>query len=237
MEAGRNPELAAILARLSQQPPTTSRPLSEVKYAATTSIVPDAESSKQNTSFTENTLVSSAVDPRNRPAKLVVDPSKITEWRPAIKYVAESVYPNESLRLKIKQLIRSQHDHERRWWAERQALISKQGKRVERMSEADALLKAMGGVSATSTSYVGPEADETELKVLDKKIYASLKKLAGDIDRSLKSIGIPFYAVKHDLVILEEGTKKTEAEGRLHKAELRELQKRMLEHLEDLIQE
>lgn len=80
-----------------------------------------------------------------------------------------------------------------------------------------------------------PKADQAELEAYDKKVYAGLLAMAADFDRQLRSIGVPFYAIKHDLVVLEEGPEKAgAAKGRIDKGELRELQRKMLQTLEDL---
>lgn len=80
-----------------------------------------------------------------------------------------------------------------------------------------------------------PRADQAELEAYDKKVYAGLLAMAADFDRQLRSIGVPFYAIKHDLVVLEEGPEKAGAtKGRIDRGELRELQQKMLQTLEDL---
>ena len=80
-----------------------------------------------------------------------------------------------------------------------------------------------------------PKANQAELEVYDKKVYTGLVAMASDFDRQMRAIGVPFYAIKHDLVILEQGPEKAgAAKGRVDKGELRELQKRMLQTLEDL---
>ncbi len=81
-------------------------------------------------------------------------------------------------------------------------------------------------------------ANEKELEAYDKKVYAGLMAMAADFDKQLRGLGVPFYAIKHELVILEEGKEKAGAmKGRLDKGELRDLQKRMLQLLEDLFGE
>ena len=57
-------------------------------------------------------------------------------------------------------------------------------------------------------------------------------------DKELRNLGVPFYAIKHDLVILESGKQKPgSVQGRIDTGELRELQKRLLQMLEDLFGE
>ncbi len=97
-----------------------------------------------------------------------------------------------------------------------------------------ALLKSLGGKEVPMASS-DPKTDQAELEAYDRKVYAGLTTMAADFDRQLRAIGVPFYAIKHDLVVLEQGPEKTgAAKGRIDKGELRELQKRMLQTLEDL---
>lgn len=78
------------------------------------------------------------------------------------------------------------------------------------------------------------EAGSKELQAYDAKVYKQLLALAGDFDRQLRGLGVPFYAIRHELVVLEEGREKEGAGGvkRIDRGELRELQKRMLGWLE-----
>ena len=73
-----------------------------------------------------------------------------------------------------------------------------------------------------------------ELEAYDKKVYGELLKMTATYDKQLRAMGIPFYAIKHDLVILEEGAELPNKIGRIDRGELRGLQRRILQHLEDL---
>lgn len=52
-------------------------------------------------------------------------PSKITTWPPALRHVTRYLVPNPDTVRRIGHLIRSQHQHERQWWAGREALVQK----------------------------------------------------------------------------------------------------------------
>lgn len=100
-----------------------------------------------------------------------------------------------------------------------------------------ALLKSLGGKEVALPAS-DPKVNQAELDAYDKKVYAGLVAMAADFDRQLRNLGVPLYAIKHDLVVLEEGPEKAGAvKGRVDKGELRELQKRMLQTLEDLFSE
>ena len=55
-----------------------------------------------------------------------IDPSTITEWPAALKYVMRTVSQNEEIQKRIKKLITTQHEHERQWWAGRELIIKQQ---------------------------------------------------------------------------------------------------------------
>jgi Protein of unknown function (DUF2458) len=97
-------------------------------------------------------------------------------------------------------------------------------------------LQSMGGVaSSTKSSDAGEE--EAELRRCDLKIHKAMTRLATDIDRELRSVGIPFYAIKHEMVFMGERKDGCEPLGKIDKGELRALQKRMLQLLEELFKE
>ena len=132
---------------------------------------------------------------------------------------------------KMKRLIKNQHDNERQWWAGREALLAKHKGRGESQKKADDLLRSLGaanghGVGEPSSTAVEEKA---ELERYDKKVYAALGQMTAAIDRELTMLRAPFFAIKHDLV---QETEKSD--GVLTKMKLLELQKKMLQLLEDL---
>ena len=81
-----------------------------------------------------------APTPAAAAAAASINPSSITTWPPALKYVMQTAAVNEALQARIRHLIQSQHDHERQWWRGREALVQKQEVRAERKSELDRVL-------------------------------------------------------------------------------------------------
>ena len=164
----------------------------------------------------------------------VPDASTITTWPAALKHVTRYLVTNEQIAARIKHLISEQQKHERQWWAGREALVARQEGRSGTSQQVAVLLKSLGG-KEVPVGPSDPEANQAELDAYDKKVYAGLMAMAADFDRQLRSMGVPFYAIKHDLVVLEDGPEKASAlKGRVDKGELRELQKKMLQTLEDL---
>jgi Protein of unknown function (DUF2458) len=153
----------------------------------------------------------------------------ITEWPPAVKYVMKTLSQNPEASLKIKRLIKNQHDNERQWWAGREALIAKHKGRVENKKKANDLLRSLGatnGRSARESSSTAQE-EKAELERYDKKVYAALGQMVAAMDRELTTLRVPFFAIKHELVQAEGGG------GVLSKTELMELQMKMLQLLQD----
>lgn len=68
------------------------------------------------------------------------DPSTITAWPAALRFVMKTVAQSESLQFRIRRLIRSQHEHERKWWEAREAMIAKQASRAEKQQKLDEVL-------------------------------------------------------------------------------------------------
>lgn len=75
-----------------------------------------------------------------KPSTPTIDPSTITTWPAALRYVMRTVGQNEETQLRIRGLIRSQHNHERQWWKGREALLQRQGARGDKQKELDAVL-------------------------------------------------------------------------------------------------
>ena len=235
MEPGHNLDLATILRTLnstseatrqqSRTQETVRRAVPEWEY---TTLPPTAQTDKPEI----------ATDPRRRPTPAVPDSSAITTWAAGQRFVIDHIYRNQTSAIKIKQIIRNQHNQERQWWAEREALIAKHRGRAEKEKQVAEMLRSMGSLATVkATTLVSAEEELAELRRCDRKIHAAMTKMASDIDRELRATGVPFYAIKHDLVILEVTKETSGGSGRLDKGELKELQKRMLQLLEELFKE
>ena len=177
-------------------------------------------------------------------AKLAIpDASNITTWPAALKHVTRHLVPNEQVANRVKHLINEQHKHERQWWDGREAIVARQQGSSRTSQQVSAILKSLG---ASVSQPVKPEnapadaeqskAYEAELKSYDEKVHEALLAMTAHFDRQLRDMKVPFYAIKHELVILEDEPEKTidEHKGKIDKGELRELQKRMCQTLEDL---
>ncbi|PGH13643.1 hypothetical protein AJ79_03491 [Helicocarpus griseus UAMH5409] len=166
------------------------------------------------------------------------DPSTITAWPAALKYVMKTVAQSETTQYKIRRLIRSQHDHEKQWWEGRRALLVKQEGRSEKRKQLDEVLRSVGGMVAKNSDGPTPEDDKKELDTYDKKVHKALKSMSKALDAELRGLGIPFFAIQHKLVESPSTpTLDTEPSAALTPDQLTALQLRMLQLLEDLCKE
>jgi hypothetical protein len=89
-----------------------------------------------------------------------------------------------------------------------------------------------------------PEREQAELKQYDAKVYRACKAMTESQTSSLKVLGVPFFGTRPHLVLFEseEPTSAADAkqqsgsqgEQRITKAQLLELQQKMLNHLMEL---
>lgn len=233
MDKAINPALQAILDSLNE----SSKRSSEVS-----SINNQTRASIPGLGFFADADISSPPtpkpnlpEPKSKTVSPVPDASCITTWPAALKHVTKYIASNETLGAKIRQMLADQHNHEKRWWAGREAVVEKRKSRGNHQQQASDLLRAIGGT--TNLRPVDDSTEKAELESYDRKVYSELTKMVASFDRQLRSMGIPFYAIKHELVILEQGKEKTRSTGRIDRGELRELQKRMMQHLQDLFSE
>lgn len=71
---------------------------------------------------------------------LIPSASTITSWPSALRHVTMHLAHNEEVMFRIKRLISAQHDHERQWWAQREALLKTQRGRDEERRKLDGVL-------------------------------------------------------------------------------------------------
>jgi len=141
-------------------------------------------------------------------------------------------------------MIKVQQDNEEQWWKGRQDLIEKQKTRKEGQKKLDEVLKLVGGAPTTGTSNVSPEEMARELETFDIKVYKAQLQLVKEFTSKLRSLGVPFFGTKSELVKRsgkeddgEEIEGPKDEKGVIDEADLVKLQKRMLSLLEDLCSE
>lgn len=140
-------------------------------------------------------------------------------------------------------MIEDQRKRELRWYSERQALKHTQAKRASSAAQAQSILQSL---SATPSSVgSGSEAgvdNERELAEFDRKIYDAQQEMEVAMISELKGLGVPFFGTDTKLVVANDSEDAADqALGNRPKwsptileAQLLELRRRMVQHLEDL---
>ncbi|KAI9744098.1 MAG: hypothetical protein M1818_002250 [Claussenomyces sp. TS43310] len=171
-----------------------------------------------------------------------VDPTAIIDWSAGLRCVMKTIAVHENVVGDIRRMIKMQHQHEEQWWNGRQALIVKQEARVDGQRKLDEVLRAVGGATFPSNTLTGPEAAAEELKTFDMKVYKAQLQMVKEMSLKLKSLGVPFFGTRVDLVRAKgkdeprgyDGT--GEVKKKVDEEHLVELQRRMLTILEELSQ-
>lgn len=119
---------------------------------------------------------------------------------------------------------------------QREALIAQQHSRDGSQARAAELLKALGGLSVAVKS-ASSEENEVELKTFELKVYKSLTQMASHFGVQLRELSVPFFVVKSELIVADEHIQSDQRAkaGQLSITALRDLQRRMLQVLEDLL--
>ena len=237
-----NPELAAILQNLAHLSKPQGAP-EELSIATPASI---SSSASQNATSSTSVSAQKAPRPLSKSALVAsqaptksstpaIDPATIIEFPAAAKFVVKNIASDSTAANRIKRLINNQHDNEKTWWNGREALIEKHKARVEGRKQVDSVLKALGVTKAQEEA--GPvmtvEEEQASLESYDRKVYAALGQMATAIDKELASLSIPFFVIRHSLV--SDGADG--GDGVISKEHLVELQKKMMQFLEDLFGE
>ncbi|KAK8911973.1 hypothetical protein QC760_000960 [Botrytis cinerea] len=172
-----------------------------------------------------------------------VDPATIIDWSAGLRCVMRTMNKHDHVLQEIRKMIKVQHEHEEQWWKSREALIERQAARKEGQKKLEEVLKAVGGATSSGASNTSPEELARELETFDMKVYKAQTQMVREMNGKLRNLGIPFFGTKSELVRIpgkhdatnRAGTASTEGEkDRIDEDELVELQKKMLNILEDM---
>ncbi|KAH0536195.1 hypothetical protein FGG08_006903 [Glutinoglossum americanum] len=130
-------------------------------------------------------------------------------------------------------------------WEGRKALLKKQEARVEGKKKLDEVLRFVGGIVPAGDAVSTPEQDAQELRTFEVKVYKASVEMAKAMSSDLKSLGVPFFGTKPNLVRRKGpgpvngvpvggGGGPGGEDGRIDDQELVKLQRKMLELLEDM---
>ncbi|KAF7959244.1 hypothetical protein EAE96_002759 [Botrytis aclada] len=169
-----------------------------------------------------------------------VDPATIIDWSAGLRCVMRTISKHDHVLQEIRKMIKVQHEHEEQWWKSREALIERQAARKEGQKKLEEVLKAVGGATSSGASNTSPEELARELETFDIKVYKAQIQMVREMNGKLRNLGIPFFGTKSELVRKSDATNRVETtstEGEkvmIDEDELVELQKKMLDILEDM---
>ncbi|KAF7920183.1 uncharacterized protein EAE97_011524 [Botrytis byssoidea] len=200
-----------------------------------------SQSAAPSTIHRESGQLQAHVQSTNNPK--AVDPATIIDWSAGLRCVMRTLNKHDHVLQEIRKMIKVQHEHEEQWWKSREALIERQVARKEGQKKLEEVLKAVGGATSSGTSNTSPEELARELETFDMKVYKAQTQMVREMNGKLRNLGIPFFGTKSELVRIpgksdatnRAATTGTEGEkGMIDEDELVELQKKMLNILEDM---
>ncbi|KAI9837158.1 MAG: hypothetical protein M1837_003119 [Sclerophora amabilis] len=171
------------------------------------------------------------------------DPATITDWSSGLRCVMRTVSRSEEIMARIRKMISVQHEHERQWWEGRQELIEKQKARVEGRKKLDEVLRSVGGKVPEPSSVATSEEDARELILYDAKVYKASVEMVQAMNVKLNGLGVPFFGTKSQLIRKRKTALEVEScgdvalAGTVDEEELVNLQRKMVELLEDMCKE
>ena len=135
-----------------------------------------------------------------------------------------------------------QKKNEMRWYAERQNLKQTQANRAKSSAQALSILQSLNKDYERTAAAEG-NAGVRELADFDRKVHAAQAEVEASMTAELKALGVPFFGTDQNLVVKDEASIVKEEPNRpkwsptVTDAQLMELRKRMIQHLEDLYRE
>jgi hypothetical protein len=121
------------------------------------------------------------------------DPTKISSYSAAIKYISKYVSRDESTLHRIRQMIQDQERHERDWFEERQKILRRQTTRQQSQKELASVLKLVGADIGQDSLEDQPQANARELENYDQKVYKSAEVLVANHKEQLREMRIPLF--------------------------------------------
>ncbi|KAK6539944.1 hypothetical protein TWF694_008778 [Orbilia ellipsospora] len=158
-----------------------------------------------------------AVAPSVAPER--IDPRSITRWPAALKYITAVITTNPGAMDRLKKMKTHQRDHEKQWWAGREAIIKRHSNSSSNQLAMNSVLQSFG-IASKSTELTAKEKEE-ELKTYDEKVHRATEQMYKSMAEDLKKLDIPFFVI-------------SEAEFDGTKEEFTDIRKKVVELLDDL---
>ncbi|KAA8917228.1 hypothetical protein TRICI_000621 [Trichomonascus ciferrii] len=126
------------------------------------------------------------------------DPTRITDYSSALKYIVKYVTSNDYIMDEIRVLVQTQNRKEEEWAKGRQEVIRKQQVRSEGQAELADVLKLVGASQPSTQSSKASENDR-ELASYDRKIYQSALNLQQSQLQTLAELKIPLFCINSQI--------------------------------------
>ncbi|KAL6706566.1 hypothetical protein ACN47E_005322 [Coniothyrium glycines] len=178
--------------------------------------------------------------PQDRASTPLIDPSTITEWKQGLRCVNKIATHNPDFVPAVRKLMKDQEQNIKSWETGRARLIEEHDFKRENEKTHRAALSLPGLLEGTALLRT-PEREKEELDQYDAKVYRACKAMVESQTSYLKTLGVPFFGVKPYLVVqsvedLGENieTSRAGVGGKVTKEQLLELQRKILNHLNEL---
>lgn len=169
----------------------------------------------------------------SKPKQPAINPRTIVTWPAALRHIT-SLAADPQFGPAVKKLITNQHNNEQQWWGSRLALIEKQKARVNGKRELNDVLKSLGGMTDRSSEAAVDNA--AELRAYDKKVHRAATQMEKAMLADFVTMGVPFFGTEERLVVDDDLGEASE-KGTITKKQLKVLQMKMIQHLDDMYNE
>lgn len=181
----------------------------------------------------QSTLSSRQAPPKSRTSTPIIDPATITEWKHGLRCVNKISAQNPAFVPAIQKLIADQARNVKDWESGRQRLIDEQA--VKRDNEKTHLaVLSLPGMGEKISPLRTDEVEQEELDTYAKKVYRAAQRMVESQSKELKSLGVPFFGLRSEFLRADGSDEGGLEQKKVTKAELLELQRKMLNHLMEL---
>ncbi|KAF2712207.1 hypothetical protein K504DRAFT_426227 [Pleomassaria siparia CBS 279.74] len=176
--------------------------------------------------------------PQYRTPTPTIDVSTIIEWKHGLRCVNKIASHNPNFVASVQKLMKDQEQNVKNWAAGRDRLNEEHVAQRENEQKFRAAVSLPGVLEGTVPMRT-PEREQEEHDRYTRKVYRASQQMAESHSNLLKGLGVPFFGVKPELVIVEdpnspESQPAEKVSGKITKKEVLELQRKMLNHLVEM---
>ncbi|QIW95761.1 hypothetical protein AMS68_001279 [Peltaster fructicola] len=176
----------------------------------------------------------------SQPVPPTIDPATITTWQEGLRCVTKIAAQNRSFAESIRKLMDEERRRDMVMMMERRRLKQTQANRSQTTAQAMFILQSLR--SSTESSTGSDTTADAELAAYDLKAHRQRQAWDVEATRELKALGVPFFGTQASLICEDdrgdEAASPAPGQPRysrpITRSELRQLQRRMIHHLEDL---